>query len=785
MAEIGRPSTSTATSVESEKKITGGPEPLVVEVGRPRAGSADTTETESTLERRDEKQVLQARVDPEGQGQEVVEARMEDIAVKALSTDDDVTLNPWTFRAFFIGIILSGFGAALATIFLFKPQPVGVSIIFLTLISYLMGNGMAMVLPTKGAVGRWLNPFPFNSKEHLAIIIMSSSASSVAHATDVLAAQKLYYGVRPHPMISVFLLLSSQLLGYGLVGFLRKSLVYPGKMLWPGVLPLSALVETLHRNRARMAKRWKFFWIVFGAVALYEALPQYSSLDFTNIFGGAAGNEGLGLLSIGLDWQYIGTSAFFLPLQTILNSFVGYVLCIVLFCGLYYGNVWNAKNFPFLSQQLFTSNSTSTRFEIYKQGNILNSNFELDESALAAEGLPSFAASHASHLLTNNLSITASIVHVVLFNPDVIRDALPTLARMKQWATSPGSLFRKSERPVSPAEDESLDPHYRAMLAYAEVPNWWYGVILLFSVVMAIICIYVIQSTLPWWGLLLAVVISFMFSLILGAMSGLLGFHAPISTLVQLLGAKVLGGKPVANMYFVLFGSSTQGQALYLVSHLKMGQYGKLSPRCTFTFQILGTILGALINLLVMESITDNQRDILLSIQGTNVFSGQVIQSFNSNAIAFGALADKMFSIGQQYSWVVLALPVGFLVPVPFYFAHRKWPKAGFDYVVTPAISYFLGYLSAGINSSVLMHFVLAFVVQLWVRKRYPKWFLKYNYILAAAISGGTDLLVFITTFAVQGASGRAVVFPPYWGNNYQTGNVDYCAKNPGLRHAS
>lgn len=88
-----------------------------------------------------------------------------------------------------------------------------------------------------------------------------------------------------------------------------------------------------------------------------------------------------------------------------------YILCIALFCGLYYGNVWNAKKFPFLSQQLFSSNSTSTHFDIYKQDHILNENFELDENALATEGLPSFAASHASHLMTNNLSITASIVH--------------------------------------------------------------------------------------------------------------------------------------------------------------------------------------------------------------------------------------------------------------------------------------------------------------------------------------------------------------------------------------
>ena len=29
---------------------------------------------------------------------------------------------------------------------------------------------------------------------------------------------------------------------------------------------------------------------------------------FTNLFGGTDGNEGLGLLSISFDWQYIGSS---------------------------------------------------------------------------------------------------------------------------------------------------------------------------------------------------------------------------------------------------------------------------------------------------------------------------------------------------------------------------------------------------------------------------------------------------------------------------------------------
>jgi len=140
-----------------------------------------------------------------------------------------------------------------------------------------------------------------------------------------------------------------------------------------------------------------------------------------------------------------------------------------------------------------------------------------------------------------------------------------------------------------------------------------------------------------------------------------------------------------------------------------------------------------------------------------------------------------MFSIGRTYQWILLALPLGFVVPLPFYALHRFFPRAGFNYVVTPVIAWYLGYLSVGINSSVAIYFTLGFFVQFFVRKRYPEWFIKYNYLLAAAIGGGTELLVFITTFAVQGASGTAVPFPPYWGNNYQSGNFDYCKTNPAL----
>ena len=53
--------------------------------------------------------------------------------------------------------------SVLAQIYYFKPQTLSVSTLFLLVLSYWFGNGLATLLPSYG-VFRWLNPGPFNSK---------------------------------------------------------------------------------------------------------------------------------------------------------------------------------------------------------------------------------------------------------------------------------------------------------------------------------------------------------------------------------------------------------------------------------------------------------------------------------------------------------------------------------------------------------------------------------------------------------------------------------------------
>jgi hypothetical protein len=56
------------------------------------------------------------------------------------------------------GIGLSIFGGILSTIYYFKPQQVVISVVFLGVISFVLGEAMALILPKGGFLGRLLNP---------------------------------------------------------------------------------------------------------------------------------------------------------------------------------------------------------------------------------------------------------------------------------------------------------------------------------------------------------------------------------------------------------------------------------------------------------------------------------------------------------------------------------------------------------------------------------------------------------------------------------------------------
>lgn len=119
-----------------------------------------------------------------------------------------------------------------------------------------------------------------------------------------------------------------------------------------------------------------------------------------------------------------------------------------------------------------------------------------------------------------------------------------------------------------------------------------------------------------------------------------------------------------------------------------------------------------------------------------------------------------MFSIGGRYQWVTISYIIGFGVPLPFWLLNKWRPHPFFRYINLSIILWYMGWLFVGINSSILPYFAIGFFAQWWLRKYHPRYFTKYNYIVSAALDGGTQVCVFILTFAVFGGSGKSHPFP-------------------------
>ncbi|EED24656.1 conserved hypothetical protein [Talaromyces stipitatus ATCC 10500] len=742
-----------------------------------------------------------------------------DLVTKVIHVEDDPNMTVVTFRVVFLGLGLSIFGSVLQEIFYFKPQTIFVSLIFLTVWAYILGDLMAVLIPTEinweigglritdGGFLRFLNPGPFNSKEHAAITIMASAASQSALATEALAAQYLFYGGYPSKAAGIFIVLTSQLIGFGVAGLLRDVIVYPTNMIWPMTIPVSSLLETIHRDRKETKRKMRVWYAVFLAIFVWEIFPEYifttligisifcladqHNLFFTNFFGGATGNEGLGVLNISFDWNYIAPffNPLWYPLQSTVNTLIGIVGCYALFIGLYYGNIWEAKSLPFLSQELFNlTDANSTTYNVYNQSLILNDKFEIEYEKLDAQGIPYLTATYVAYLITTNMGMTATLVYMLLWNWHDLKAAWswasPSILQ-KVFSTQGLLFWRNQETPEErlrrKENDPTLDPHYKLILRnkYIEVPLWWWTAVLAVCWAVGLGCLYALESTLPWWGFILATLFTFVFTLFFGAQYGMTGFQFNLQPIFQMLAGYMFPGRPLANFYFTCFTYNATNQAQLLAKDLRLAQYSHLPPRITFVIQIAGCVVGALMNWVMMETIVSAQAPILESIQGTSIWSGQNIQIFNTLAIAW-SIAPKMFSIGARYEWVTVVFLLGFLVPIPAYIMYKVTGNRLWGYLNPSIILWFMGNLYVGINSGFTTFFIIAFVFQWYIRKFYPRFFVEWNYLISAAMDGGTQIMIFILTFAVAGGSGTAHPFPTWAGNpDLSKHNTDYCMVNP------
>jgi hypothetical protein len=106
----------------------------------------------------------------------------------------------------------------------------------------------------------------------------------------------------------------------------------------------------------------------------------------------------------------------------------------------------------------------------------LRPDFTIDEAKLAAEGVPYLTGTYIAYLITSNAGLTATLVHMLLWNWDDLKGA---------WSWAHPRNLKKL-----------LDPEtYKLILRnkYKEVPLWWWGAVLIISFVIGVVCLYSIK----------------------------------------------------------------------------------------------------------------------------------------------------------------------------------------------------------------------------------------------------------------------------------------------------
>ncbi|KAI9447707.1 OPT oligopeptide transporter protein-domain-containing protein [Lactarius indigo] len=595
---------------------------------------------------------------------------------------------PFTFRSIVLGTMIGGLGAALYQIYIFKPIQSGIS----TVDSWVKGTRFEWLGPAL----HFINPGQFRLKEHVTATIITSSASWGSTAVLNFAVQRLYYDTKVTASTAILSTFSTAV--FGLRD--RRESVY-----WSS-LPTVSIFQALHFDNDSNHKRMLPFWTGIFCLASRHASPRVQDV-FTNIFGGADGNEGLGLFSLSFDWQYIGSTYMSLPLIQQANSWIGIFICYIAIAAIllleYVECKCTINLLPWKYLILFSRNlslcslrrsslpmvPSTTKLPVFT-----GPNFQLNQTALDEIGLPALTGSNVWAGLMGSLAIGGLIAHCVFF-----------------WGPSVVSSLKHSRDKTQP------DPHWVTMQKYEEAPWWWYTLLLLLAFFAGLISVLKGQTTLPVWSYI--------------SRAHLRRDRGPVLD---------ASGCPHGKRYCHQVGFSID---------LKMGQYLKIPPRALFVAQ------APLSTTWLWFPLPAAQRDLLLDPTGNNIWNGQTVQSLNSHAITW-SLAKELYGPSGPYFVIPMGIFIGFAATVIHWFINKRWPYIGpvrVDRVILPLI---FQYSSAtlAVTSVALSTVIVGLVSQFWLRRYHPGWYRKYNYILGGALDGGAQVMIFILSFTVFGASG-------------------------------
>jgi OPT family small oligopeptide transporter len=314
---------------------------------------------------------------------------------------------------------------------------------------------------------------------------------------------------------------------------------------------------------------------------LWQGLSVFAFVTWINpndvglnqLFGGFTG---LSLIPLTFDWTYVSAylqDPLLAPVDALCNVLAGLIIFVIIpTIGISYTGWWYSDYLPVNTVSLFDNTQSN-----YNVTRILGRDFTFDLEEYSSYSpvflAPTFVINHGLSFA----ALTSAVVDMMIFHGKEVWYRLRT------------------------ARNQKSDVYMEMMRRYPDAPDWWYGILFIFSISLGLTSVLTYPSQLPWWAFFVSNLLAFVFVIPTCMIYAVTNVFLTLHVLSPLIAGFIIPGHPIGLIIFKVFSTIILAQAQTFSSDLKMAHYMKIPPRTTFACQVAASIWACFVQTAVLN----------------------------------------------------------------------------------------------------------------------------------------------------------------------------------------
>ncbi|XP_058766051.1 oligopeptide transporter 4-like isoform X1 [Vicia villosa] len=366
----------------------------------------------------------------------------------------------------------------------------------------------------------------------------------------------------------------------------------------------------------------------------------------------------------------------------------------------------------------------------YNISAIVNDKFQIDLAKYRKQGRIHLSVFFSLTYGFGFATIASTIAHVVCFHGREI---------MERYRAS---------------KEGKEDIHTRLMKNYKDIPSWWFYLLLGVTLVVSLlICIFLNHEIrMPWWGLLFASALAFMFTLPISIITATTNQTPGLNIIAEYIFGIIYPGRPIANVCFKTYGYISMAQAVSFLSDFKLGDYMKIPPRSMFLVQFIGTMLAGTINICVAWWLLESVKNIChVDLPEGSPWTCPSDRVFFDASVIWGLVGPKrIFGTLGEYSalnWFFLGGAIG---PILVWLLHKAFPQQSWIPLINlPVLLGATGMMPPATALNYNAWIIVGTIFNFFIFRYRKQWWQRYNYVLSAALDAGVAFMAVLLYFAL------------------------------------